>query len=160
MSQGYRLVKRSSNPSQKEAGKKFYAVAKSNGVTGLNSLCELISARSSISSADVKAVIDSMNFILDYELRAGRLVQMGEFGSFRMSVGSEGADEKEDFTSSMIRKQKILFTPGKTLRETKNKVTFQRIKSEGMDGLEGSDNPADDANDPTGDGASGGMGDI
>lgn len=49
-----------------------------NGYTEEDSLYDLIAARSTVSSADVKVVLDSLNFVLDRELRAGYIVQMGE----------------------------------------------------------------------------------
>lgn len=134
MSQGYKLVQRLSKPGDASSVRKYYAQAKSNGVTDLNTLCHYISARSSISSADVKAVLDNLNFMLDAELRAGRSVHIGEFGSFRMSLGSAGTEEVKDFTSSLIRKPKIVFTPGSSLQETRNNVKFQRLESDKSSG--------------------------
>lgn len=129
MSQGYNLVKRASKPGDNSSAKKYFAIAKSNGVTDMETLCTHISARSTVSSADVKAVLDGLNYILDLELRAGRIVQLGEFGNFRITLGSDGSDESKSFSSSMIRKPKITFTPGVTLQRTRNNINFQRVGS-------------------------------
>lgn len=127
MSQGFKLVQRSCKPGEKDAAKKYYAVAKSNGTSGLKHLCKLISARSTVSSADVKAVLDNLNFVMDMELQEGRIVQLGEFGNFRLSVSSDGVDEEKDFNNSLLRRAKIVFTPGKELRETKMTTEFTRV---------------------------------
>ena len=56
MAQGFKLVLRPSKPGEKDSEKKFYAVSKTNGTSSMKTLCKLISARSTVSSADVKAV--------------------------------------------------------------------------------------------------------
>ena len=69
MAQGFKLVLRPSKPGEKDSEKKFYAVSKTNGTSSMKTLCKLISARSTVSSADVKAVLDNLNFVLDMELQ-------------------------------------------------------------------------------------------
>lgn len=124
MAQGYVLVLRPSEPGKKDSEKKYFAQSKSTGTVGLNYLSKLIAARSSVSSADVKSVIDNLNFFMDLELQQGRIVQLGEFGSFRISVGSEGVKEKKDFEVSMLRPPRLIFTPGRELRGTKKQLEF------------------------------------
>lgn len=144
MAQNYKLVKRMTKPGDTTSARKYYAMSKSNGVSDLTYLCKLISARSTVSSADVKAVLDSLNYVLDLELQAGRIVQLGEFGNFRMSVSSDGADTPTVFSSSMLREPKIIFTPGASLRTTKKTAEFSRVEAEkepaeGGEGGEGGD---------------------
>ena len=95
MAQGFKLVLRPSKPGEKDSEKKFYAVSKTNGTSSMKTLCKLISARSTVSSADVKAVLDNLNFVLDMELQEGRIVRLGDFGSFRISVSSDGVTDKD-----------------------------------------------------------------
>lgn len=130
MAQGYKLVLRPSEPGKKDSPKLYYAVSKSTGFTDLRRLCKLIAARSTVSSADVKAVLDNLNYILDLELQDGRIVQLGEFGNFRITVGSEGIEDKKKFSASMIRAPKIVFTPGFDLRETKKTMGYSLIVPE------------------------------
>ena len=90
-------------------------------------LCSDISELCSLTSADVKAVMDRMNYVLDKNLKSGRIVQFGEIGNFRLSVGSSGSASEESFTSAQIRKPKIVFTPGSKLRSTRNLTTFEKV---------------------------------
>ena len=124
MAQGFKLVLRPSKPGEKDSEKKFYAVSKTNGTSSMKTLCKLITARSTVSSADVKAVLDNLNFILDMELRAGRIVQLGEFGNFRLSLSSNGASDKKSFTQADVKGARVIFTPGASLRNTKKLVAF------------------------------------
>lgn len=104
---------------------KTYAVAKSSSYCDMEKLCELISSRSAMSSADVKAILDSLNWAMGLELRSGSIVQVGEFGSFRFSVRSKGADTEEAFNASMIKKARIIFTPGASLRWTSELAKYE-----------------------------------
>ena len=128
MAQGFKLVLRPSKPGEKDSEKKFYAVSKTNGTSSMKTLCKLISARSTVSSADVKAVLD---FVLDMELQEGRIVRLGDFGSFRISVSSDGVTDKKDFNSSMLRPLRIIFTPGGELKDTKKTLEYSRISQDG-----------------------------
>ncbi len=106
--------------------RKLYAQAVNNGYVSLQELCEDISEYCSLTSADVKAVLDRMNYTLDKNLRAGRIVQFGEIGNFRMSVGSEGAIDEESFNTSLIRTPRIIFTPGKRLQTSRTNTGFEK----------------------------------
>ena len=130
MSQNFKLVKRRSVVGDKESAKKYYAVVKYNGFTDFEHLCKMITERSMASSADVKAIIDNLNFVIDLELQAGRIVQMGELGNFRITVGSDGADEEKSFTKSMLRKPRIAFFPGKALQGTRIATKFTQVKED------------------------------
>jgi predicted histone-like DNA-binding protein len=104
---------------------KTYGVAKAGSYCNLDKLCKLISARCTASSADVKAILDSLNWAMDVELQSGNIVQVGEFGNFRLSVSSEGTDLESDYRASKVKKARIVFTPGISLRRSVDDVTFE-----------------------------------
>lgn len=121
MAQGYKLVTRKVTDLKGGAAQeKIYAIPDYNGHTDMDTLCVMIGARSTVSSADVKAVLDNLNFILDMELRAGRIVQLGEFGNFRLSLSSNGASDKKSFSQADVKGARVIFTPGASLRNTKS----------------------------------------
>jgi predicted histone-like DNA-binding protein len=109
---------------------RYYAVAKSAGLSGVDKICKLISARSTVSSADVKAVFDSLAWAMDMELSSGNVVQLGELGNFRLSISSVGMTTKEEVNASKIRKARIIFSPGAVLRNTKQSVSFEALDVE------------------------------
>ncbi|MDH6306118.1 putative histone-like DNA-binding protein [Parabacteroides sp. PF5-5] len=112
-----------------DAGKvKTFAVAKSGGYCDMEKLCDLVSARCAMSSADVKAILDSLNWVMHVELRSGNIVQLGEFGNFRLTIRSTGAENKKDFNASYIKNAHIVFSPGASLRQTKARVNFEQEK--------------------------------
>jgi predicted histone-like DNA-binding protein len=127
MSVQYVIIERG-NPLNIAAPKKFYAMAKSAGVVSLKQLSKDISARSTVNSSDTLAVLDSLVQQLTKELEEGRIVRLGDFGSFQLSISSEGADTADKFSSSLIKKSKILFRPGIDLRNMLATVSYTKEK--------------------------------
>jgi len=129
MAQGYKLVTRKvSDLKGGEKKAKVFAIAKYNGSTDIETLSKLIEARSAVSSADVKSVLDNLNFVLGLELSAGRIVYLGELGTFRLTVQSEGAESKDKFTGSNVKKAKLRFTPGLFLKKACKTATFTSLE--------------------------------
>ena len=89
MSVKYKLIQRKDMSTDAGPGSKlYYAQAVNAGEMTLDELCEDIAESSTVTSADVKAVLDRLGWILSKNLKAGRIVQVGEF-----SPDSEGEEE-------------------------------------------------------------------
>lgn len=128
MSIKYKLVQRKDfSEGASEDAKLWYAQGESSGTMTLDELCEDIAESSTLTSADVKAALDRLTWVLNKNLRAGRIVQLGELGNFRMTIGSSGTVNKEDFDSSLIKKPKVTFYPGKKIQEARTETSFERI---------------------------------
>lgn len=131
MAQKYKLIERRNLGKDNEANpRKFYAQAVNNGYIPFDELCNDIAEQCTLTSADVKAVMDRMNFTLDKHLKAGRIVQFGEIGNFRLAIRSTGSVDTDSFSNSQIKKPKIVFTPGNRLQETRKLTTFERVVKE------------------------------
>ena len=119
MSLTYHLVQRpDKSEGALEGSKLYYGQIKIRQQVDFDTLCERIADRSTASKGDVMVVID----------QAGNSVQMGEFGNFRLSVGSSGVANAEDFNTSLFKKGKIIFTPGSRLRTMSASPKFERIE--------------------------------
>lgn len=128
MATTYKLIQRKDMHKGAAAGAKlYYAQAKSTGTSGMERLCSMISERSTVSSADVKAVLDSLIYVMKLELSDGKIVQLGEFGNFRITFGSEGTKEMKEFNTTKIRRPKYTFAPGKALRSQAKVLEFERV---------------------------------
>ncbi len=130
----YKLVqRRDMSAGAEQDAKLWYAQGYITGICSMDELCNEIADRSTATAGDIKLTIDGLVQILSRRLQAGQSVQLGELGTFRPSVGSTGTKEKEDFHASMIRNPRIVFFPGKQLRETRRMIRVERIleKEEG-----------------------------
>jgi predicted histone-like DNA-binding protein len=112
------------NPSQP---KKWYANAKSAGDTTLRALGKEIAARSTVSPADTQAVLVALTEVLVEHLAEGRIVRMGDFGAFQVSVSSSGADTEARFNASLIKGSKVVFRPGIDLKEMLNNLKYEKL---------------------------------
>lgn len=94
---------------------KFYAKAQATGEMDFASICETISDRGTATKGDVMAAIEGCIFAMKMALKEGRIVRLGEFGSFQVGVSSEGTLTEKEFSSSKIKGAHILFRPGTEL---------------------------------------------
>lgn len=142
MATTYKLVQRRNMHKGAPAGSKlFYAQAKSTGTCVMDRLCSMIGERSCVSSADIKAVLDSLIYVMKLELSDGKIVQLGEFGNIRMTFGSAGTETEKEFNASKIRRPKYTFTPGKALREQAKVLTFEKVTPTAAPEQGGNDRP-------------------
>ncbi|MCD4817674.1 MAG: HU family DNA-binding protein [Candidatus Cloacimonetes bacterium] len=126
MSIKFRVVEKG-NPGDQTAPKKFYGVVKSVGKTTLFKLAKKIAQSSTVSMTDVYAVIMAFLEMIPTELEEGKTVTLGEFGSFKTTIRTEGADTKEEFNSRNITKSKIVFTAGKEFKSRMRDFTYEDI---------------------------------
>lgn len=81
-----------------------------------NSICDVIADRSTASDGDVALVVRGLLRATEEALLRNEVVELDTLGRFRLSLGSSGSLTEKDFQANMIRKPKIIFTPGARLR--------------------------------------------
>jgi len=114
------------NPMQPTAPKKWYANARSTGEVTLRALGKEITQRSTVNHADTLAVLEALTQVLTEKLADGKIVRFGDFGSFQVSIGSEGSETEEKFNSSLIKTKKVTFRPGIDIKEMLNNLKFAK----------------------------------
>ena len=82
--------------------KKYYASAQSSGELTLAGLTKRIEKISTVSGADIRAVVYAMVDVMKDSLSEGQIVRLGELGSLRVSIGSEGKDTEKEVNSASI----------------------------------------------------------
>lgn len=127
MSVKFKVVSRK-NPQDIAAPEKFYAAAIADGEIDLERLAELIAYQCTVTEADCYAVLLSLEHNTISELGQGRIVRLGRLGSFQIGVSSEGKDTSDEVTSASIIKSRVLFRPGKKIR---NMLTTLAYRKEG-----------------------------
>lgn len=144
MSVKYKLVlKKDLTKGAAADAKRYYASAPVSGMMRFNSICDVIADRSTASDGDVALVVRCLIHAMEEALLRNEVVQLDTLGNFRLSLGSAGAVNKKDFQASMIRKPKIIFTPGAKLRAMIEKVNLERIGKE-TEPSQGGDGGEDD----------------
>jgi predicted histone-like DNA-binding protein len=112
------------NPQDLTAPDKFYAAAVSNGETDMEALAEMIAYQSTLTDTDCYAVLRSLEYNIINELKQGRIVKLGSLGNFQVSISSEGKVAPEEVSSADVTKSRILFRPGKKLRQLLGNLSY------------------------------------
>jgi len=104
--------------------KKYYASNVTTGETDIESLTTKIEKISTVSGADIRAVLYAMVDVAVDELADGKIVRLGDLGSIRVSISSEGHEEEKDVSASSVKGQKTLFTPGSKIKNMLKTLSF------------------------------------
>ena len=117
------------NPRKPQEPKKAYAKAQISEEVSLEKLSEQIASQTTVSRADVSASLIAAVDNMYTNLCAGRQVDFGDLGKFRMQLRSKGAETAKDFTAANIIKATIQFVPGKRLKDIFTQLMFNPVAS-------------------------------
>lgn len=115
------------NPGKESTGGTYRGQAVSHGSADLDTLAKRISASCTVTASDCYAVLTALQEQMISSLQAGERIGLGTIGFFRLSCSSAPAATPEKFSCSDITKLRVIFTPGKQLREAV-KLTNSAIK--------------------------------
>jgi len=105
---------------------KFYASAVMDGELTLEGLTKAIEKICTVSGADIRAVLYALVDVAIDSLADGTIVRLGDLGSLRISISSEGKATAAEITSSSVKGASVIFTPGSRIKETLNTVKFKK----------------------------------
>jgi len=80
-----------------------------------------------LNSSEVYAVIESFIDLIPERIMDGKIVRLGEFGSFSISLSSEDVDKAEDFTASNIKGNSLNFRPGKIFQKALDAADYKKL---------------------------------
>ena len=116
------------NP-QKKSEVKYYASPVNAGKKTLRDIAHDIAGRSSLTRGDIENVLSNFMDCLPHYLRDGFSVQLGEFGTMRLTLSSEGAATVKAFKTETI-KPRVTFTPGVELKAALRENSYETVKEE------------------------------
>jgi predicted histone-like DNA-binding protein len=118
------------NPQNKTAPKKIYPSVKSIRLVPEKEVASLIADETTLNRKEVEMALDQFQKILLRLLLDSHSVQLGDWGSFRLTCTGEGVDNANEFSTKQIKGLNIRFTPGVEMRDALAKATF--IPAESM----------------------------
>ena len=116
------------NP-QKKSEVKYYASPVNAGKKTLRDIAKDIAGRSSLTRGDIENVLTNFMECLPSYLRDDFRVQLGEFGTMRLTLSSEGAANEKSFKTETI-KPRVTFTPGVELKAALRDNSYETVKKE------------------------------
>lgn len=130
MAVNYSLVKYVSKFGKNAGKAKFYARAQVNEKTSLKKFSKMIAMQTTVTYADVTAVLVSAVENLILELQRGNQVEFGDLGKFRLQIISDGADSAADFKSDIhIKGVSVQYAPGPELYSVFQDMQFVQVAS-------------------------------
>ncbi len=114
----------------KDETPKAYAKNQVSEIWSLEKFAKHISDHNGVySRGTVKGVISDMCECLVEQLLNDNKIQLGELGTFGISISSEGAESIEKFTSKNIKAVNILFSPGADFENLIGRAEFNPVAS-------------------------------
>ena len=113
-------------PSKPDQPVTYYPRLKSSGEVSLREIAEDIAAGSTVSTADTMATIEGLLQKIPQYLAEGRIVRLGELGSFHLSIQAEGSDSPEKVNASKIKRNKLHFRAGKIVKQMLKHIDYRK----------------------------------
>ena len=131
MKANYNLAKRK-EPLTKAV--KWYAMPASKGAMDEDETAQMAVADTTLSKGEYKYAMEISTEKLIPLILSGISVTIGKLGKIRLSFGSSGVDNMDDFDAkTMIKNAKFVFTPSKELKEALAKAEFELTKAPEFD---------------------------
>jgi len=115
------------NPQQRQNPPRFYANIVTKGNVTLRQLAKEISVISTVSVADTMAVLEGLLEVVPKELANGNIVRLGDFGSFNLSISSEGVAGAKELSKDQIKKTSVKFRAGKEFMQVIDNIEYNKI---------------------------------
>lgn len=91
----------------------YYPVIADVHPVSIDQVAELIESESTVSLADIRAVLTSLEKVVIRTLKDGRSVRLGDIGSFRPTISCAKAKQNaREVTDADIERLRVRFTPG------------------------------------------------
>lgn len=124
----YKIVKHA-QPGIKGGGDYNYYLRSANRKKlNIHDVARILEKRSSISRADIIAVLTGISDLVPELLTENNSVELGELGIFSLDIQSKPSIKPEDANWRKIKKLKINFRIGKKLQQAIQNVRFERVK--------------------------------
>lgn len=122
-------LKEQVNPLDLTAPNKFIPVKQKQETLTLRDFAKRISRESTVSSMDAMAVLEGLLQIIPDEILNGKIIKLGDFGTFRSTLSAERVDTPEDFTVSKIKSLNVRFRPAKEFQKQLTTIDYQLVSS-------------------------------
>lgn len=117
------------NPMDENAPAKWYPVLKTVGMMKEKEVAKLIADETTLNPKEAEMALSQLQKIMIRTLLNGQSVQLGDWGSFYLSLHTEGSETEKEAGPDKIKKINIRFTAGKELKEAISKATFMEAAS-------------------------------
>lgn len=120
----YNKIQRA-NPAKPEDPKKWYISLKSLGLIGEKEVAKQVADETTLNPKEAEMALAQFKKVLIRLLLDGHTVQLGDWGSFYLTVSSSGAATEKEAVPANVTKINIRFQPGLELKEAIAAASFK-----------------------------------
>lgn len=124
----YKVIKKGQPGIIGGGDQKYYATPVYTGETNLRKLGSELSARSTVTKTDAIAVLTGLVDLIAEKLKNGDIVRLGDLGSFRISISSEGEDSAEQISNRSIKRSRVNFRPAQEFQNALSDLSFEKVR--------------------------------
>jgi predicted histone-like DNA-binding protein len=115
------------NPRDLTAQNLLYPIKQKQEELNLRDFGRRISRESTVSMMDTMAVLEGLLQIIPDEIVNGKIIKLGDFGTFRSTISAEGVATEEDFTISKIKGLNVRFRPAREFQDMLARVKYEKV---------------------------------
>ena len=115
-------------PGDREDKKIPHARIISQGTLDTKYMCKMISMSSTISSADVKGVLEALNFWMGFHLAEGNSIELDGLGYFTPTLKSRTVTDENGKTKVIAEADTVSFRCATSLKEQVREAGLEQVK--------------------------------
>lgn len=112
------------NPLDGDAPAKWYPVQYTTKLVEETEVAELIADETTLNPMEALMAIRQLRKVVQRLLLDGKSVKLGDWGTFNVTLSTEGADTKEELTARNVKRVNINFQAGSDLKNAMQKADF------------------------------------
>ena len=112
------------NPLNPEEPAKWYPVVKTASMMREKEVARQIADETTLNPKEAEMALSQLQKVMIRALLNGQSVQLGDWGSFYLTLNAEGSETEAEATPSKIKKVNIRFSVGTELKDALKKASF------------------------------------
>ena len=112
------------NPNKPTEPKKWYPIQYTTKMVDENEVAMLIAEETTLNPMEAAMAIRQLRKVVQRLLLDGKSVKLGDWGTFNVTLSTEGAETKEELSSRHVKQVNINFQPGDELKAAMQKADF------------------------------------
>jgi len=106
----------------------YYARAISDGEIATGELLTILSKKTKLNKVDCLRFMMYLEETMVEQLENGKIVRLGEIGSFQIGITSKGVETSKEVMEATITKPHINFRSGKGFKEMLKVLVYKKVK--------------------------------
>jgi len=115
------------NPQNLTEVNKLFPIKQAQETLTIRDFGKRISRESTVSMMDTMAVLEGLLQIIPDEIANGKIIKLGDFGTFRSTISSEGVATEEEFTTSKIKSLNVRFRPAHEFSTLLSNLKYEKV---------------------------------